>query len=106
MPPGVTKAMLAADPDLVRPEWVVPGKFWDDLKKVLAANQATGPGDTAMADQARALIALHDTAQRGRRSSIALPWKRIYRSATAGSTIRWVSTLATAGSVRRMAALG
>jgi hypothetical protein len=61
MPPGVTEAMLAADPDLVRPEWVVPGKFWDDLKKVLAANQATGPGDAAMADQARALLALHDT---------------------------------------------
>ena len=60
-PPGVTAEMLAADPDVARPEWVVPTKFWDDLKKVLAANPTVGAGDSAMADQARALVALHDS---------------------------------------------
>ena len=51
--------MLAADPDVARPEWVVPTKFWEDFKKVLAANPTVG--DSAMADQARALVALHDS---------------------------------------------
>ena len=46
-PPGVTAEMLAADPDVARPEWVVPTKFWEDLEKVLAANQTVGPGDSA-----------------------------------------------------------
>jgi hypothetical protein len=60
-PPGVNAAMLAADPDVARPEWVVPTKFWQDLKAVLAANPTVGAGDSAMADQARALVALHDS---------------------------------------------
>jgi hypothetical protein len=60
-PPGVTAEMLAADPDVARQEWVVPTKFWEDLKKVLAANPMTGAGDTAMADQTRALVALYDS---------------------------------------------
>jgi hypothetical protein len=61
LPAGVTAAMIASDPDLIRPEWVVPAKFWTELKQVLAANPAVGPGDIAMADQARALIALYDS---------------------------------------------
>jgi hypothetical protein len=60
-PPGVTAEMLAADPDVARPEWVVPTKFWDDLKRALAANPTVGAGDSAMADQARALVALYGT---------------------------------------------
>jgi hypothetical protein len=53
-PPGMTAEMLAADPDVARPEWVVPAKFWEDLKKALAENPTVGAGDSAMADQARA----------------------------------------------------
>jgi hypothetical protein len=60
-PPGVTAEMLAADPNVARPAWVVPTKFWEDLKKVLAGNPTVGAGDSAMADQARALVALHDS---------------------------------------------
>jgi hypothetical protein len=60
-PPGVTAELLAADPDAVRPEWVAPKTFWPDLKQVLAANPAVGAGDAAMADQARALVALYDS---------------------------------------------
>lgn len=60
-PPGVTAEMLAADPDVARPQWVVPTRFWQDLKAVLAANLQVGPGDAAMADQARALVALHES---------------------------------------------
>ncbi len=57
-PPGVTAQMIAADPDASRPQWVNPKTFWDDLEKMLAANPVVGPADTAMADQARTLIAL------------------------------------------------
>lgn len=60
-PPGVTAEALAADPDVARPEWVVPTKFWADLKQVLADNPTVGANDSAMADQAHALIALHDS---------------------------------------------
>jgi hypothetical protein len=60
-PPGVTAEMLAADPDAVRPEWVNPHTFWEDLKKLLAANPPVGPYDTAMADQACALVGLYDS---------------------------------------------
>jgi hypothetical protein len=58
-PPGITAAMIAADPDAARPQWVVPSKFWDQLEKTLAANPKVGAGDIAMAEQARSLIALH-----------------------------------------------
>jgi hypothetical protein len=60
-PPGVTLEMLAADPDAVRPEWVSPKTFWGELKKLLEANPEVGPGDAAMADQARALAALYES---------------------------------------------
>lgn len=60
-PPGVTAEMLAADPDVARPEWVVPTRFWEDIKGVLADNPTVGASDTAMADQARALVALYDS---------------------------------------------
>lgn len=63
-PPGVTAEMLIADPDAVRPEWVNPRTFWDDLKTLLAANPDSGPGDTAMADQARALVGLYGSGAR------------------------------------------
>lgn len=57
-PPGVTAQMIAADPELARPQWVVPQRFWEDLGKMLAANPVVGPNDTAMAEQAHTLIAL------------------------------------------------
>lgn len=57
-PPGVTAEMIAADPDIARPQWVVPERFWDDLDKMLTANPIVGGADAAMADQARSLIAL------------------------------------------------
>jgi hypothetical protein len=57
-PPGLTAEKIAANPYAFRPEWVNPKTFWDDLEKMLAANPAVGPSDLAMADQARALIAL------------------------------------------------
>ena len=53
----MTAAMLAADPDASRPQWVNPATFWDDLGKMLAANPEVGPADAAMADQARTLLA-------------------------------------------------
>ncbi|KAB1072516.1 DUF1254 domain-containing protein [Methylobacterium planeticum] len=57
-PPGVTAQMIAADPDASRPQWVNPKTFWEDLARMLNANPTVGPSDTAMADQARTLIAL------------------------------------------------
>jgi hypothetical protein len=57
-PPGVTAQMIATDPDASRPQWVNPKTFWDDLGKMLAANPSVGSADAAMADQARALLAL------------------------------------------------
>lgn len=59
LPPGVTEAMLAADPDAARPQWVVPERFWTDVATVLANNPTVAPGDAAMAEQAGALVALH-----------------------------------------------
>jgi len=57
-PAGLTAEVIAADPYAFRPEWVNPKTFWDDLEKMLIANPTVGPSDAAMADQARALIAL------------------------------------------------
>jgi hypothetical protein len=57
-PPGVTADMIAANPDVARPQWVVPTRFWEDLEKMLAANPKVGANDAAMAEQARSLIAL------------------------------------------------
>jgi hypothetical protein len=61
-PPGVTAEMIANDPDIARPQWVVPERFWSDLEKMLAANPRVGENDADMADQARALIALRKSA--------------------------------------------
>jgi hypothetical protein len=58
-PPGVTAAMIDADPDAARPQWVVPDRFWQDLERMLAANPKVGPGDAAMAENARTLVALY-----------------------------------------------
>jgi hypothetical protein len=58
-PPGVTAEMIAAYPDVARPQWVVPERFWGELARMLEANPAVGPADAAMADHARTLIALH-----------------------------------------------
>jgi hypothetical protein len=57
-PPGVTADMIAADPYAFRPEWVNPKTFWDDLERMLAANPVVSLSDSAMAEQARTLIAL------------------------------------------------
>lgn len=67
-PPGVTPRLIASDPDAVRPQWVVPEHFWDDVEKMLDNNPTVGKDDAAMAAQAHALIAL-------RKSSP--PWKAI-----------------------------
>lgn len=58
-PPGVTPEMISADPEIARPQWVVPERFWQDLATMLGNNQTAGPADAAMAEQARALVALH-----------------------------------------------
>lgn len=58
-PPGVTAAMIDADPDAARPQWVVPERFWQDLEKMLAANPKVGAADAAMAENARTLVALY-----------------------------------------------
>jgi hypothetical protein len=60
-PPGLTAELLAADPDLLRTRPVNPTTFWDDLKEALDANPLVGPNDTAMAEQARTLIALRES---------------------------------------------
>jgi hypothetical protein len=58
-PPGVTAEMIAANPEASRPDWVKPRTFWDDLAAMLDFNPALGADDTAIGDQARALVALH-----------------------------------------------
>jgi hypothetical protein len=60
-PAGVTAEMIAADPDVARPQWVVPERFWQDLEKMLAANSTVGGNDAAMAEQAHTLIALRNS---------------------------------------------
>lgn len=55
---GITAEKIAADPDIARTQWVVPSRFWKDLDKVLANNPTVAPGDAAMAEQARTLVAL------------------------------------------------
>jgi hypothetical protein len=59
---GITAGMIAADPDIARTQWVVPSRFWRDLEKVLANNPTVAPGDAAMAEQARTLVALGKSA--------------------------------------------
>lgn len=60
-PPGLTEAMLAADPDLLRARPVDPRAFWENLAIALAANPDVSTDDAAMADQARTLLALRDS---------------------------------------------
>ena len=60
-PPGVTGELLAANPDASRPDWVKPHSFWDDLGAMLDFNPQLSTDDTAIGDQARALVALHRT---------------------------------------------
>ena len=60
-PPGVTAELLAANPDASRPDWVKPHSFWDDLGAMLDFNPQLSTDDTAIGDQARALVALHRT---------------------------------------------
>ena len=55
---GITAEMIAADPDVARTQWVVPSRFWRDLEKVLTNNPTVAPGDAAMAEQAKTLVAL------------------------------------------------
>jgi hypothetical protein len=82
-PPGVTAEMIAADPDVARPQWVVPERFWDDLEKMLAANPKVGVGDAAMAENARSLVAL-------RKSSPA--WKALLdRAAQSADAVLHIS---------------
>jgi hypothetical protein len=62
-PPGVTAELLAANPDASRPDWVKPHSFWDDLGAMLDFNPQLSTDDTAIGEQARALVALHRTNQ-------------------------------------------
>jgi hypothetical protein len=55
---GVTAELLAADPDVARTQWVVPTRFWKDVERMLSLNPTVSPADTAMAEQARTLLAL------------------------------------------------
>ena len=57
-PPGLTAAILAADPDVLRSRPVHGETFWEDLEKALDANPLVGPDDAPMATQARMLIDL------------------------------------------------
>jgi hypothetical protein len=57
-PAGVTPEMIAADPDLVHPQWVVPERFWQDVETMLESNPTVGRDDAPMAEQARTLVAL------------------------------------------------
>lgn len=61
VPPGVTAEMIAANPDASRPDWVKPHSFSVDLGVMLEFNPQLPAEDTAIADQARALVALHRT---------------------------------------------
>lgn len=67
-PPGITAAMLAADPDMLRRRPVDAATFWDNLQTTLDANPKVGPDDAAMADQARTLLALRQAGE---------PWKAL-----------------------------
>jgi hypothetical protein len=58
-PPGVTAAMIAANPEASRPDWGRPRTFWHDLDAMLDFNPQLGPDNTAIGEQARALVALH-----------------------------------------------
>jgi hypothetical protein len=60
-PPGVTPEMLKADPEAFHPQWVNPATFWPDLEKALALSPKVGHDDQPMADQARTLLALHNS---------------------------------------------
>ena len=58
-PPGVTAELIAANPDARRPQWVNAQTFWTDLATMLDFNPQMSESDNPMADQARALVALH-----------------------------------------------
>jgi len=60
-PPGVTAEMIAANPEASRPDWVKPGRFWEDLGAMLDFNPQLPPADAAIGDQARTLVTLHRT---------------------------------------------
>jgi hypothetical protein len=60
-PPGVTAETIAENPDTSRPDWVKPHSFWDDLGAMLDFNPQLAADDTAIGDQARALVTLHRT---------------------------------------------
>lgn len=48
-----------AVPRPTRPDWVKPHTFWHDLGAMLDFNPQLGAADTAIGEQARALVALH-----------------------------------------------
>jgi len=60
-PPGVTAELIAANPDARRPQWVNARTFWTDVARMLDFNPQMSESDTPMADQARALVALHSS---------------------------------------------
>jgi hypothetical protein len=60
-PPGVTAEMIAANPEASRPDWVKPHTFWIDLGAMLDFNPQLSADDTAIGEQARALVALYRT---------------------------------------------
>ena len=60
-PPGITREMVAADPDMLRVRPVNAATFWDDLEKALNSCPKVAADDAPMAAQARALLALRKT---------------------------------------------
>ena len=68
-PAGVTARLIAADPDIARPQWVVPERFWDELEKMLAVNAKVGENDATMADRRARSSRCASPLRRGRRCS-------------------------------------
>jgi hypothetical protein len=103
-PASVTAEMIAADPDVARPQWVVPQRFWDDLEKMLAANPKVGESDAAMADQARSLIALRKSSPEWK--ALLDRWRLTRHCIPARDTSKWAWMSAMVGNASRTAASG
>lgn len=67
-PPGISAEKVDADPDMLRIRPVDAATFWDDLQQALARTPDVGADDTAMAAQARTLLALR---------RVGDPWKAL-----------------------------
>ena len=103
---GVTDEMITADPEVARTQWVVPTRFWKDLEHMLSVNPTVGADDSAMAEQAKVLLALGQSDRNGRRSLTTPCYRPTRISMPPPNTNMSASTLAMAGSGRRTPAYG